>query len=256
MPKAPNAVRPASAREKPDPKWLKWLERWLSKGIVQDIREVSAAPRAIVLLLAIGGAGGHAVAAWYYSGRVSDAESRVALRDDQLSAKQSELHAKDERMRKLEEESKANGESLFLRWGGGRAGECEAIVDGKPLLTYAKEYNAVVICGLPRANVDRFADQAIAVSRTFTIDDSGFLAQMPVTAPMRQAARDFAKGTSPPAELKGRRLAVSMMVLYEVALLPKGVESANIKTLADVSKFGGRVLSSRTGTRMAIPVDE
>lgn len=177
---------------------------------------------------------GYGVGAWYYSGRVADAEQRVTLRDD-------ELKKKDEAIIEIQKglmQRNENTADVIASWGADSPRSCHATLSGASIAKYADTFSALLLCGFNRADVDKLTDPAITVSPAFSIEPV-FVIGVPIGAVMEKTLAEF-------EDLARRRSGiVTWSVWYELVLIPKGIDRAAVRTLSDVARLGGKRVDSR-----------
>lgn len=130
--------------------------------------------------------------------------------------------------------------SSIKSWKGGDLLACAVTVDGASLQEFARQYNIVMMCGIRRPG-DRLTDPATTVSRAFSIEPYEFEIQEAVSGPTRVLLAEMTRGNPASETPQGSRL-IETDLWYELALLPKGVDAFNVRTLSDVERVGGRLL--------------
>jgi hypothetical protein len=134
-----------------------------------------------------------------------------------------------------------NVASAIKAWKGGELLACLVTVDGSRVAEFAPQYNLLMICGIGRPDAERSADRAISVSKAFTIEPKDFEIEEPVSGPMRVLLAEITRSNPTPPFQQPRRLHEEAL-WYELALLPKGVDSFAVRTLSDIERLGGRIL--------------
>lgn len=211
------------------PDWIdKYLGGWLPPGITQDVREVSNAPRAIVVILVLGAAGGWWAAAMFYAERFAAMQAQVDLANERAKAASSG-------------DVKATLPAVIQGWSGGQINRCRVTVNGARLEPFAKDYKAVLICGTTRSGIDRITDSAITISQPFSIDTT-FILEAAVTNAMRDALLARSSALPRPAVPPGTPLSVNAQLWYEVVLVPRQLDVSALHALADVERLGGKLL--------------
>ncbi|HET7107589.1 MAG TPA: hypothetical protein VFI38_12330 [Candidatus Acidoferrum sp.] len=115
-------------------------------------------------------------------------------------------------------------------WGGDpSARNCSANIDESRLLGLKEKYRVILICGVTDSQQDPLEDERIAVSHPFTI--TGQIT--PIVAPY--GALEAALKTIPSNHGFG--------LWHSVAVVPKDVNTSDIKRVSDVAKRRGKVLS-------------
>jgi hypothetical protein len=69
-----------------DPRWLETLKPWLPEWAVGDLREMSNAPRGVVVLLAVGFCGGAFLTSKYYNDRMENMRLLVEVAESRVEA--------------------------------------------------------------------------------------------------------------------------------------------------------------------------
>ena len=134
------------------------------------------------------------------------------------------------------------GPILMAYGGGGIVTACAGIINGAALTEYSQDYNAAIVCGFDDASIDRFQDNNITISSSHTI----LQGQMSVQTNFSQAMlaeylklRDRVRASQPTEP----QPTMAEAYWFEVVLLPKDSSPANFKTLSDIEKLGGKILS-------------
>lgn len=168
----------------------------------------------------------------------------------ELGNKQSEI---DLLMRQKEDAERASmpstaptqsdADDLIQEWSGGTLDLCQITVNGSSRLKqYRGEFNAVMLCGLRVPRRDRLNDEAVSVSTVQSIDER-FQLFAPVSEPMKALIESVEANTPRPNVPTGTKLAISIGLWYEVALLPKSSDLRLLRTLSDVERLGGRLFT-------------
>jgi hypothetical protein len=148
-------------------------------------------------------------------------------------------------------ESATEEDAIIQSWSGGTIDSCEATINSSSstLKSFAAQYDLVMMCGTVRPDADRMTDRSISVSKRYTIERRAFNVAMPISNAMRGAITALAAHAQRPSVTRGTPLSFEVMLWYEVALVPKGLDLSMIRTLADVERFGGkRFPDHRRGT--------
>lgn len=137
--------------------------------------------------------------------------------------------------------SATQSEQAFLTWGGGDTDACRVTINGGALVSFGKEYNAVVACGITRDGVDRLTDQAISVSGPYVIDDSAMAIAVNPSEPHMRLVVDLAESAKKIPRPKGMATTLTIALWYELLLVPKSVDPQRaIHTISDVERIGGK----------------
>ena len=117
---------------------------------------------------------------------------------------------------------------ILLGFGLPRA--CGGNIDSEPILIYAEDYRVALVCGFDDPRTDRYNQVAITVTNGHRITGATFR----VASLWSEEMEKVAIGTK--------------RQWHRVILLPAGINSARIKTLADVEKLGGVIVHPSAGT--------
>jgi len=209
---------------------------------------VVSRPKSFVLIGAVLLVVGYVVATWYYSGRISDMETRLALRDEQMEQLKVTTASGPSRADSSSAGTAAIG--AFATWGGGDlVRPCVADIDTSKLGSFEGGFNIALLCGLTRTNVDRVTDRAISKSPALTIDSQRPLhIEAPLGREYLNVLISIVKSTPDGFEATplppGISPVLSMSIWHELVLLPKGITTESILSLSDVDRVGGRRHSS------------
>jgi hypothetical protein len=219
----------------------------LPEWAAQDLREVSAAPRAIAVAVAIGMIAGWWGASHWYAERIEVLQARL---DGQPAETTSKTETAPSNV------GKTGSQDFLSRWGGG-AESCEWTVHGDALREFASKYRVIAICGAVLEGVDRFSNVGITVSDRFRIEPHSITIRTQLSTPMKAQMGDVIRRTRALVPKPAANLGIEFGLWFDVAVIPEGVDAALIKTLSDVERFGGKVLhSSPPGQIVRIPVWE
>lgn len=209
---------------KPEPKWLRSLS-WLPEWARDDIREVSAAPRAVVVIVALGFGAGWWGASQFY------AERFLVMRE--------RLEGLQERLNQAAPKQTIEPEDIIQGWSGGSLDVCGAEVNGERIASLARTHDAILMCGLRRPDVDRVTDSSgVSISQRFSIEPK-FSITMPISSAMDAEMTSIAAKLPRPDVPVGTPLRLGVQLWYEIALVPKQLDLSVIRSLADVERFGG-----------------
>lgn len=132
---------------------------------------------------------------------------------------------------------------IILGWGSDGP-FCAGVLDGSRLFNFRDKYAVALACALEDETLDKYENTKITVSLPFTIHSG----PIPITVAHRPAMAEEIKKRSEQA-WKQLRLPKGTpgvnigRTWYEVILLPKGTDTADIRKLSDVRRHGGKVLS-------------
>lgn len=135
---------------------------------------------------------------------------------------------------------------IFKAWGSTDPTKCFSVLDTVRLMNYADKYDVAVICGLTDPTVDKFEDQRITVSSTYTIRPGDLEIAAPLSMAMTNAVqhlRDEAVKSLPTKPKRGTVITLQIPMWYETVLILKGTLAADIRKLSDVPRYGGKILS-------------
>ena len=132
---------------------------------------------------------------------------------------------------------------IIMGWGDVSGKNCSVSVDPTGLLKYRDAYEVGVICGFTDPAIDKFEDQNVTITPLYTIGLQPFDIATPWSKPMAAALEKAAQ--------EAKRLshnpcaAGAIPTWFEVVVLPKGTNIADIHKLSDVPRFGGIILSQQ-----------
>lgn len=115
---------------------------------------------------------------------------------------------------------------------------CHEEIDGPRLRGFEGKFNVVVVCGVVEANVDRHTDVVITISNPFTIRDRPFHIQAPFNQMMYMKLKERAMTAVSTTE-QAQPVA---NVWFETAVVPKNVDMANVHSMADIERVGGKII--------------
>ncbi len=132
---------------------------------------------------------------------------------------------------------------IITGWGYPDISHCVAILNSAPLMEYSEKYDVAVVCGIIDPKVDKYQDQRITISQAFTIRPGAIDIETPSAKSMLDAVENIKKESLKgfPAK-KGTKIRMQLPMWYEAVLIPKGMGVADIRKLADVPRYGGRIL--------------
>jgi hypothetical protein len=125
------------------------------------------------------------------------------------------------------------------------------VVNGASLADFRDDYNFAIVSGLNDTQADKFEDPRIAVSKALTILPTPIEVLIPDSEGMIAVARAEIEGAKEsftaanPDIPKGTPIFIPFSVnkWSEVILLPKGINSSEIRRLSDVRRYRGLVVS-------------
>jgi hypothetical protein len=136
-------------------------------------------------------------------------------------------------------------ESLLLGWGSDDPGWCIVKVDGTQLLKWKEKYNVGFICAFEDATLDKFEDDRISVSPSFSIHQGEIRMVIPWSPKMSDVAdRRFEEAKKAlPKEASKNPPHLRVQVWNEIILIAKSSKVSDIHRLSDVARYGGAVVS-------------
>lgn len=128
---------------------------------------------------------------------------------------------------------------------------CVTSINGEALRDFKDSFDVVVVCGVGDAQVDRIANTKITASEPFAIIPSGILIKVVFSGEAKdEIDRQYREAeiavkskladlqtTCPPP------VAIAIETWREVVLVPKNTQASEIRSLGDVNRLGGKVLS-------------
>jgi hypothetical protein len=119
--------------------------------------------------------------------------------------------------------------NILMSWGGDPAAKtCSSIIDTSRLVGVEDKYHVILICGMADPTTDPLEDTRIAVSKPFTVNGQAISVVAPYGALMNAAGS------------VGQNQAFALW--HSVVLLPKDIDTSEIKRVSDVGKRGGRII--------------
>lgn len=118
---------------------------------------------------------------------------------------------------------------------------CWATVDTSRLLSFRKEYDLALVCGVTNPTIDKLADTRVSISNLFVIRAEPLTITTPYSKDMTEAINklvDEARKTAP----EGTPMPVQVQIWWEPILVKKGTDMATIHRLSDVTRYGGKIL--------------
>ena len=116
---------------------------------------------------------------------------------------------------------------VLIGWGSTQP-ICAATVDAHRLKSFRAQYDLAVVCGATDPSVDPLTTQKITISSRYTIIPNLIAVEKKFSDDMAQVAQ--------PGQ--------TLTIWYKAILIPKNVELSAIHSLADVNKYGGKILES------------
>lgn len=156
----------------------------------------------------------------------------TSLRDDQQRLK-SEID-------KLKSENKnveyqPQNTKLILKWGS-RASACNIAIDSSLLLKFKDQFGVAFTCHLVSTDIDEYETKRISVSQIFSIRPD-------VIEMQAMHRKEMIDEINHRAEIeKKTRIPQEVAIKNHILLLPKNVNTDEIRKLSDVPHFGGRIL--------------
>jgi hypothetical protein len=94
-----------------------------------------------------------------------------------------------------------------------------------------------VVCGIVDPTVDKFTDDRVTISSVYTIHANQSISiAKPRSKEMNQAVLEMVANAGPIGT------SVSVSTWYEAVLVPKDIDMSAIHRLADIPKYGGKIL--------------
>src|SRR5207253_5052717 len=125
--------------------------------------------------------------------------SASAFYAERFAVQEARLQGYKERLESQPTAQAVGGKNdLIVSWAGGARNACMVSVNGEKLTSFARDYKAVLLCGLRIPARDRFTDSAITVSRSFGIEPS-FAIEVQLSPQMNTAIVEASRGVQRPA---------------------------------------------------------
>lgn len=126
---------------------------------------------------------------------------------------------------------------------------CEVNTDSAAFLKFQDEYKIAAVCGITSQSIDKYDDRNVSVSEAFTITRDPISISVLFNERTRRAFADqVAKqknspSPSTPPIVRERNLVLKLGHWGQLILLPKSVNSNDVKKLSDVPIYKGKILS-------------
>lgn len=195
-----------------------------------------------VVLLAFGAVIGWRVAASFYAERISVLQERAGLPRGSAEGSDSERAIRSVLIIEL-----MNTQDMGF-----------TTLNGAGLLDFAKDFDVMIVAGPSVSIGDKFRDTRTAVSEPHTIVNAKIGAHIPfkgtaLGAAMAQAGEELVaalKKANPNVDIPPRSIGGYFDVWREPVLVPKGTRSSDIRSLSDVRRIGGKIISTDVPVRI------
>jgi hypothetical protein len=131
--------------------------------------------------------------------------------------------------------------TVLTAWGGDAiAQNCSAVVDTTRLVGLKDKDRIVLLCGIADPSHDAMEDEKIAVSQPFTITGHA----TPIVAPygaMAEAVKQLENSANSTLKIPNQN--AGFMMWHSVAVIPRELNTSEIKRASDVAKRGGKIVT-------------
>jgi hypothetical protein len=145
-----------------------------------------------------------------------------------------------------------------LQGNGAPESLCNFLVNGPAVSQFAtllpdapKNSVVIAICGLENASVDIYKDEGITISKPYTFRPNVFMISVPYSERMAETVRNYNQRFAPP---KGATPApaIGAYLWFNLALMPKGRNVDDLRSLSDVQHEGGKLLLEVPNKELAV----
>jgi hypothetical protein len=133
---------------------------------------------------------------------------------------------------------------VIQAWGSADGKTCPVTINSISFILERDRYVFAVVCGLVDPTVDKFEDRRITISAPFTIREGPVDIDTPASKIMLDGIAKMkadALKSLPPAIQK--HAGIQVQIWFQVILIPKGTNTADIQRLSDVARYGGKIPS-------------
>ena len=130
--------------------------------------------------------------------------------------------------------------TIIGSWGATHT-HCSATVDLYRLLSFRNNYDFALVCGFGDPTVDKLTDTRISISKLFIIRPESLSITMPISAEMSDGIKRLTSEARTSSQLPSDA-PIAVPVWWEPVLIKKGTNMAIIHSLADVVRYGGKIL--------------
>lgn len=219
---------------------------------LQDFRdavtELKTHPYAVGVVFIGGLLIGALITRQFLTDQMNAANERRQLAEDNLGTAKKDLESTKKELEEAKREPRSRGDAITA-WGAD-AGTCSAHAIGSALVSYRDKYNVALVCGFSVEGRDRYADEGVTFTPSAAIRNEIIPLVAPWSSLAQKTYHDTVEAISPAPKV-GLWQRVTFYEWYQLVLLPKTVDSRNVRNLASVASFGGQILESQIRTRQA-----
>jgi hypothetical protein len=140
--------------------------------------------------------------------------------------------------------------TIIQQWSATPTG-CVGLIDAAKLKQFSTKYNVALFCGIGDAAVDKITDNTVAISAPFTIvpgaivieaKGKGFADKLQPPQLQPQTSPPPQPPSPPLLPPQAQLVQVQQTVWFEAVIIPKNVDMSAIHNLADVKRYGGKIM--------------